>query len=191
MGNDELSVHYVCTHAQAEDLISRHERFWLSNCGCREEGRGCARSRVDVCLYFCEGFPPTGSQWREVSRLAAEELLGLAETCRLVTRPFRGEQDRSRVEGICFCCDDCCGYFLNPTERCDKGTLIEVTDRDGCDDCGLCVGVCYFGARAMDNGKLALARERCYGCGLCVQACQPGSVSMTARGSAPASVSGD
>jgi ferredoxin len=181
MGNGELSMHYVCTRDEARDLISKHERFWLSNCGCREGGRGCARSRIDVCLYFCAGFPPTGSQWREVPRSDAVELLGVARTCRLVTRPFRGEQDRSRVEGICFCCDDCCGYFLNPTERCDKGTHIAETNRETCDDCALCVDACYFGARQLGGGKLEVDGEKCYGCGLCVDVCPPGCVSMAVR----------
>jgi heterodisulfide reductase subunit A-like polyferredoxin len=105
----------------------------------------------------------------------------VAEEGGLVARPFRDEEERVRTEGICFCCDDCCAYFLDPTEVCDRGDLIETTGRDECDDCGLCVEACRFGARSIVEGALALRRENCYGCGLCVGACPRGAVRMVRR----------
>lgn len=174
-------LHYVCTLDQARRLIQGHERYWISNCGCREARGGCGRSRIDVCLYFTSEFPATGSGWRQASRREALELLSEAEATGLVARPFRDEEERVRTEGICFCCDDCCGYFLDPAEVCDRGDQIEATDRDACNDCGLCVEACRFGARAVHEGGLAVTREDCYGCGLCVDACSTGAVRMVAR----------
>ncbi len=181
MGDREIPLHYVCTRDEARTMVDGLERFWLSNCGCREERGKCERSRMDVCLYTVPNFPPTGSDHREVTRAEVDELLALAEKSRLVTRPFRGYEDRSRTEGICFCCDDCCSYFRDPTEVCDKGSSIERTGMETCDGCGLCVDVCHFGARRMSDGRLVVDRDRCYGCGLCVDACPLDCVKMGAR----------
>lgn len=86
------------------------------------------------------------------------------------------------TDGICFCCDDCCEYFTNPGEiKCDKGKFIEQTDREKCNDCGICVTVCYFGTRKMDDGELMIDRDHCYGCGLCLEVCPEDCLEMVPR----------
>jgi Pyruvate/2-oxoacid:ferredoxin oxidoreductase delta subunit len=184
--DQELAFHYVCTLGEAREIVRQHDRFWMSNCGCREsrgrEGRGrCQRSRMDVCLLFTPDFPPTGSGFREIHMADVETIFREAEDKHLVTRPFRNEEDRTKADGICFCCDDCCGYFLDPAEPCDKGTLIERTDLDQCSDCGTCVEVCYFRARRLVDGSLAIDRGNCYGCGLCVDVCPQDCIQMARR----------
>lgn len=49
----------------------------------------------------------------------------------------------------------------------DKAAL----HRPPCDDCGLCVPVCRFGALSAENGKVLLDRSRCEGCGACTLVC--------------------
>jgi len=120
------SQHYVCTFEEAVELIEACPRFWVSNCGCREQKGECKRSRVDVCLQFAEATGADGSGIREIGRDEVDEILREAREKHLVARPFR--DSGGAVEGICFCCDDCCGYFLDPTERCDKGRMVERTD---------------------------------------------------------------
>ena len=177
-----VPLHYVCTHDQARELAAGFETFWVSNCGCRE-GReeGCARSRIDVCLMFAGDIEASGSGLTEIAKGDLDEIFDEATSKQLVTRPFRGYENRSKTEGICFCCDDCCGYFLDPAEVCDKGTLIEKTATDACTDCGLCPDVCYFHAREMKDGKLVVTRELCYGCGLCVDVCPERCIEMIGR----------
>lgn len=181
MENQDLALHYVCTLDQARDLIRTRRQFWVSNCGCREGKGGCARSRMDVCLYFNPEFPSTGSNHREVSLADVEEILREAEGKHLVTRPFRGETDRTRTDGVCFCCNDCCAYFQHPGEKCDKGSLIERTDAEQCDDCEACVDVCHFGARRMEDGSLVIDEDNCYGCGLCAEVCPQDCIEMVGR----------
>ena len=123
----------------------------------------------------------SGSGKRRIDRGAAESILETARTSGLVARPFRDEP-RQAIEGICFCCDDCCWYFRRPEERCDKGALIERTRMEGCTHCGLCVAPCHFHARSMGAGALVVERALCYGCGLCVVACPEGCVEMVQRG---------
>ena len=152
-GEREIPLHYVCTRDEARTIFDEHENFLISDCGCREERSECRRSRQDVCLYVVPDFPPTGGNHREVSR----------------------------TEGICFCCDDCCGYFQADDEPCDKGASIESTT-DACNHCGECVRVCYFGAGTTVDGALVVDGNKCYGCGLCAYVCATDCIAMMGRG---------
>jgi len=181
MSQDDLHFHYVCTQEEARDLIERNTLFWISNCGCRENKGTCQRSRLDVCLQFRDDTPAWGGGKRVVSKSEVMEILLEARTKSLLARPFRGEQDRTRTDGICFCCDDCCEYFRNPEEKCDKGIYIEKTNLDACQNCGTCEDLCYFGARTIEGGELVLKPEACYGCGLCMAVCPEGCIEMVAR----------
>jgi Pyruvate/2-oxoacid:ferredoxin oxidoreductase delta subunit len=181
--SQEISaIHYVSTRGEAGELVKDLTCFWVSNCGCRESrGNKCSRSRMDVCLYFRDDFGPTGSGFRQISRKEVEEIFQEAQNKHLVTRPFRDEKNMTETAGICFCCDDCCGYFLNPQEKCDKGKLIEKTDREVCNNCGICIEVCYFKARKMNEGEFVIERENCYGCGLCLDVCALECIEMEKR----------
>ena len=182
MEQKDLAFHYVCTREQARNLIKGLDRFWVMNCGCRENRGKCSRSRMDVCLMFKGDIAGSGSaRTKEISRAEVEDIFREAEEKHLVTRPFRNESNMAETDGICFCCDDCCGYFLDPSEVCDRGSLVETMDPDKCTNCGTCVDICYFGARKLDNDQLAIDRESCYGCGLCIDVCPEGSVEMVSR----------
>ncbi|MGB8658232.1 MAG: 4Fe-4S binding protein [Candidatus Zixiibacteriota bacterium] len=183
MNEQDLAMHYVCAANEAKELVSRHDRFWVENCGCRERHEGgCARSRTDLCLVFGSNVEASsGSGRKEISRAEVDEIFREAKTKRLVTRPFRNQKDKTQTEGVCFCCDDCCGYFLDPTERCDKGIHIEKTVMDECTHCGECAEVCYFKARKMKDGELTVNRGECYGCGLCMDACPENCIQLVRR----------
>jgi len=179
-----LAQHYVCTHGEARALIEGQTAFWVANCGCREQRGGCSRSRMDVCLEFQTTTAASGSGRRQIDRAGADAIMREAADKGLVARPFRDKL--GVVEGICFCCDCCCGYFVDADEICDFGPSVEATDLSQCTDCGLCVDICYFGARALGgdgamSGPLEVRREQCYGCGLCVDVCPTGAISMVAR----------
>ena len=173
-------IHYVCTHDEARELAFKQERFWVSNCGCRERRGKCDRSRMDVCLMFYD-IGSSGSGKREISLMDLVALFEEAENKHLVTRPFRNEKNKNLTEGICFCCDDCCGYFSDPSEICDKGKQVEKTDMASCNYCGDCAEACHFGARKMVHDELKIASEKCYGCGLCVSVCSEDCVELIRR----------
>ncbi|MBU0491419.1 MAG: 4Fe-4S binding protein [Chloroflexi bacterium] len=180
MSNTNLAMHYVCTPPQARALVEAHSQYWVSNCGCREGRQRCARSRWDLCLMFTPADPGSGSGKREASRADVESILREAQDKHLVARPFRNEA-RTATDGICFCCDDCCGYFLAPPEPCDPGDQVTVTNWDQCSQCGLCVDVCYFAARRLNGAELLVEPARCYGCGLCVAVCPEDCIQMAPR----------
>ena len=107
MTTKSTAKHYVCTLQEARRLVAEHGEYWVCNCGCRESKGGCGRSRLDLCLMFGE-IPASGSGRRRASAGEVEGILREAENARLVPRPFRNEE-RTGIDGICFCCDDCCG----------------------------------------------------------------------------------
>lgn len=57
----------------------------------------------------------------------------------------------------------------------DKAAL----HRPPCDDCGLCVPVCRFGALSMESGKVTLDWSRCEGCGACTLVCPREAFSLS------------
>ena len=181
MGDGELCIHYVCTHDEAELLIRSAKSFSISNCGCREERGSCGQSRMDVCLSFDPDDPGSGSSSRPAGLDDALQVLAEARAKHLITRPWR-TADRTGTAGVCNCCRDCCGYFTDPDEKCDKGAMIESTDMEACTHCGACEAACGFGARVMADRGLSIDWDRCYGCGLCVESCPTGCITMTPRG---------
>ena len=180
MSSSDLFMHYVSTIEEAQNLIARHDKFWVSNCGCRENGSGCKQSRIDVCLMFSADGGSSGSNMHEITKTEVDAILQEAIISKLVARPFKND-DFTDTDGICFCCQDCCGYFLDSNEICNKGKLIEKTDFDLCINCGLCVTSCYFGVRAIENGLAVIDNDNCYGCGLCIRECPVQGISMVAR----------
>jgi len=171
MNEQDRCTHYVCTRDEAWQLVKNRTRFWVSNCGCREKRGKCARSRMDLCVDFQKQSSSGGSGTKEVTLAEVKEIFHEAEEKHLVTRPFRNSEDMLKTDGICFCCDDCCGYFVDPTEKCGKGRFIENTHTDKCTNCGECVELCYFNAREIVDGELIIKRDNCFGCGLCTDVC--------------------
>ena len=137
MAEEKIPIHYVCTHNEAKELIKKHSQFWVSNCGCREGNENkCQRSRIDVCLMWNPNDSGSGSGKKTVDRTFVDGVMKEAETKHLVSRPFRNEA-RTDADGICFCCDDCCGYFVTPDKyTCDKGNFIEKANMKECTHCG-------------------------------------------------------
>jgi len=182
MSKGELHFHYVSTREKAREMAAKHDRFWVSNCGCREAGEGCKRSRTDICSYFRKEAASDSTGLKEISRAEMEEIFKEAGEKHLVTRPFRNGSDFSITDGVCFCCDDCCGYFKNPENViCDRGDLMEKTDMEACTHCADCAAVCYFHARKMVEGLLVVAHKNCYGCGLCLEVCPVNCIEMVKR----------
>lgn len=179
MSTGDLHLHFVCTLDEARIIAGNHKKYWVSNCNCREHRGPCKRSRMDVCLQFAIHTAADGSGKHAVTKDEVNAIFAEAKEKHLVSRPFRNK-GRKGIDGICFCCDDCCGYFRGLHEPCDKGEFIEQTDADACIDCGVCAGVCHFGARVAEE-PLKVDREKCYGCGLCVDVCAMKAITMVPR----------
>ena len=176
MQDRDFNFHFVSTREQARALMAGQDTLYVGNCRCREGKGDCQRSRMDVCVHF----DPEPPRIWQISDQQAAQILEEARIKHLVPRPFRTD-DGTGVAGICFCCDDCCTYFANREEVCDKGRSIEQTATQDCLHCGACQDVCYFHARVMENGALRIDGDKCYGCGLCVDVCPAECIRMIAR----------
>ena len=178
--------HSVCTKDEAREIVGVRDRFWVSICWCREEKGKCVRSPMEVCLSFREDSPANPAGMREISR---DEVLTLIDDARewgLVSRTFARKGGDVAIEGICFCCDDCCAFFTERTEdKPARGRFIESTIKGCCSSCGMCERACRFGARVMDEGKLVIIRHRCYGCGICADTCPTNCIEMVPRAQRP------
>lgn len=183
MATDGLAFHYVCRPQEATKMVADHDRFWVVECGCRKDrDNKCRSASHEICLWFHGDMHEDFGRRREIGRDEVLHILRQAKEEHLVTRPFRNDKDRSITEGICFCCDDCCYYFVKPGEKCDKGTFIEQTDLDLCSLCGSCESVCYFDARRLDNGSMKITRDNCFGCALCIDVCPEEAIRMVKAG---------
>lgn len=182
MDDGSVPLHYVCTRDKARSLVEAHKRYWVSVCGCREVRGDCKRSRIDVCLQFREVTAASPTGLKEVPLAEVHSILEEARDKHLVTRPFRNDADPNQTDGICFCCDDCCGYFVDPGGYdCEKGEKVQETDMEACTHCGLCADVCYFGSRKLRGENLVVASGKCFGCGLCLDVCPEACIKMVPR----------
>lgn len=170
--------HEVWTMEELIAVVPKQDKYWLSNCGCREEkGKKCKKG-LHTCLGFEPGFTSTKSGLTEASRKDVDKLLAFAKEKKLVARPWVSED--GKVKASCFCCDCCC-YYITTGEGNVPGKSIEKTDMDSCTQCGACVEECHFHARAMKTGKLVVDRKKCVGCGLCVSVCPAEAIQMVKR----------
>jgi len=135
---------------------------------------------MDVCLQLAS-HTAVGSNFKAITKDEANALIDEAREKHLIPRPFRNDNNKNKIDGICFCCDDCCSYFKGYDGACDKGKLIEATDKSACIDCGVCASVCFFGARDAKGEALKIDDEKCYGCGLCADACAMKCITMVPR----------
>jgi electron transport complex protein RnfB len=176
--------HFVCTHQEAEELIRAQAELWISDCGCRASAKDKCRSRTDLCLAFFKEPVSGGANLRPAKLADALEVLAETDRHHLVTRPFT--DGAGKVKGMCICCDCHCDYFHDPSlaGSCAPGRFVAVSDEATCDGCGVCVPVCYFGARSKEGALVDSAR--CAGCGLCVEVCPAGATAMEKREAAQA-----
>ena len=179
------AFHFVCTLEQAVRFIDLQDQFWVSNCGCREKNRSRECLQLDVCLFFKPDMGGTGSGFKKVNRDYAQSIMKEAKKNHLVPRPFRDDNNPDQIQGICFCCQDCCSYFQEKNEICDKGEFIEHTNHVACIACGTCADVCYFGARKIKDGELQIDDSLCFGCGLCAEVCPMHCITMINRTARP------
>ena len=178
----DYNMHFICTKQEAKEIIKAQKEFWISDCGCRAgRDKGCSRSKIEVCLGFSPEVTSTDSGVKKASFEEAMQLVLYAEEKSLVFRPYRDMEDKEKIDGICFCCDDCCGYFVDEDEPCDKGRFIEHTQLELCSHCGVCVPVCHFHAREIIAEKLKITQDNCYGCGLCFEVCPSDAISLVKR----------
>ena len=59
-----------------------------------------------------------------------------------------------------------------------KSDFISYTDMNKCNNCGICVQRCNFGARKVIDDILIFFQDYCFGCGMCVSECPEEAISL-------------
>ena len=155
----------ICTHAEARAIVNRYERFWAFS----------PPAEIDPksdCIYFT--IPPAaGKTCHEIKIADVEALINRAEKNHLVSLAFKTARRSQDFRGICF-------TKAMPLTV-EQGSFHQKTNFAECIHCGMCVKVCAFGARSIENVTLHIAEAKCVGCGVCANRCPIEAVRMEPR----------
>ena len=179
------SQQWILPTQQAIQILRNARTFAFAECTYRTHYRRCDHP-LETCLLIND----MADAWVEASKAQrisleqAEEVLRKANVHGLVHQTaYNPEQ---YIWAICSCCSCCC-YRLQILRQFGRDDLvvrsdyITVQEETRCNDCGLCVPRCSFGARQMVGGEPVYQSERCFGCGLCITACPEGAISLCRR----------
>lgn len=183
MGTDH--EHRVCTYAEAEAAVRRHEFVYVGDCGCREPARD-GKAKWEYCghpVRTCMGFTKPKEASDQVDEVPRAQALEKMEDWKELGGFFRFMMDE---EWVCFCCGCGCGWFRGEdgglvTDPCAKSRYREETDLEGCTLCGDCAEVCAWQARRIVDGRMLVEGARCYGCSACEYACPEAAIAMVPR----------
>lgn len=194
--NEEIcleNLEQVIPYERARNIILKNpDHIVVLDCPCRVSRRDPCEP-LDVCLIIGEPFAglvadhhPRRSRWIEPQE--AVEILRAEDERGHVHHAFFKDAMLNRFYAICNCCSCCCGamqaHRMGVPMLASSGYVGRV-DRDLCLSCGLCTGVCPFGALSLQNGVAAVDESLCMGCGVCEAQCPEGALTLrrdTARG---------
>lgn len=183
MGADH--EHRLCTYAEAEAAIRKHDRVFVNDCFCRTPASQGKEKRpyCGHALRTCMGFRRAVDMHVEIEEMDQARALRMLEDWKKRGFIFRFMMDE---EWLCFCCPCGCGWFFTAegqrqADPCKPSPFIQRTDLASCTLCGLCVKVCAYGARRIEDDRMLVESAKCSGCSACEYVCQPKAIAMVKR----------
>jgi len=181
--------HKVLDLGELEKVLRNAKVISQGVCGCRKErGDDACMEPMDGCFgideFAKDAIDNHGE--KEVSledALAAMERTYDAGLVHMVYT-FKGN-DQPNI--VCSCCNCCCEFLIEAakvgySDQIFESKNISTHNSELCNDCGICVDRCQFGARTLVDGTLVYDEGRCFGCGLCVKPCPiDGTITMVER----------
>ena len=168
--------------------LSEAKTIALMNCSCKMKRKHCD-APLEVCIalngwaeYYLKS---EEAKYREPHKVDVDEALKAlkkADEAGLVHLAYIYTDNRNegKPDAICSCCSCCCSilggilrYGMAPHLL--KASARSERDESKCENCGVCVDRCHFGARTMENDHLVYDESKCLGCGLCVSTCPTGA----------------
>ncbi|HEY3375569.1 MAG TPA: 4Fe-4S dicluster domain-containing protein [Candidatus Aquicultor sp.] len=175
----------VLPYKKARDIIlANAEHLAVIDCPCRQIAENPCQP-IDVCFVLGEPFVDFVIEHKKgnAKRLNVTQALEILERehkrGRVHTAWFK-DVAGDRLYSICNCCGCCClglkavsyGFDLVSS----SGFTAHIDDAQ-CMHCGVCAGVCHFGAIEVDE-SVNINADACRGCGVCVNACPTEAVSL-------------
>lgn len=177
---------YVLNLENAKQILSKARTISVRDCKCRLTRKNCdapIETHIDM-NETAESNINNGIS-REINLDEALYILEKTHEAGLVHMALgQGEfYEPGVINTICSCCSCCCGLLSGVLRFGLAPHLItpqafSVTDTSACNDCGVCVERCHFGAREMINGSLSFNSNLCFGCGLCVNKCPTHAIKL-------------
>lgn len=167
-------------------------------CDCRAIVMACNRP-LETCIRLDEGARRTLERGHG-RRLTGDEMKALVVNAHrngLMQTGDRYWREHGGLFGFCNCCAcDCypirAGIRLGMSQQWPRSHHIAERDPDKCEQCGLCVRRCHFGAFYHDGTKTVVNGKRrrtvlfdpmkCWGCGLCATTCPDNAITMKPLG---------
>jgi Pyruvate/2-oxoacid:ferredoxin oxidoreductase delta subunit len=172
--------------SELESLIKNAKVLSQDVCTCREKVGKCIEP-MEGCIGIDDDAIDSIENHEGKQITADEALTALKRTydAGLVHMAYVFE-GKDNIERICSCCSCCCHSLsaavrFGYSDHAFSSKFIATHDSLKCDDCGLCVDRCQFGARVMDDDKLKFQNDKCFGCGLCLETCPNEAIAMEER----------
>lgn len=184
--------HTVLNFERVKKYITDAKTIVLMNCSCKMKRKHCD-APIDVCIAlngWAEKYLSSDEfKARQPHKATVDEALkalkksneaGLVHMAYIYT----DNRNNGNPDAICSCCSCCCSILggilrFGMAPHLLKGSAKSSRDASKCENCGVCVDRCHFGARTMENGRLIYDEDKCLGCGLCVTTCPTQAISLS------------
>jgi len=174
---------------KTNQILTQAEKIALTDCICRETLQNCDLPRTTCILLNkrAENFVNNG-QAKWITQEQAKSIVTETHKQGLVHLAMHqwNKTDQFPSE-ICSCCPCCCQalqglQLMNMKELVKPSEFVATIDLETCNQCGICVDRCHFGARILDSNKnIVFEQDLCFGCGLCVTTCPVSSIELIYR----------
>jgi NAD-dependent dihydropyrimidine dehydrogenase PreA subunit len=179
-------VHRILDMSELRKLLEESEIIAKEECYCRKKMGNCIEP-MDGCLSLDEE-AEMAIEKDNAKRISVDEAMAAMQRtydAGFVHMAYTDE-GKDKVGIICSCCTCCC-HSLSAALRFGypdhvfSSNYVAKHDSDLCNDCGICVERCQFGARELTEKGLEYEKEKCFGCGLCLKYCTEGAIEMVER----------
>lgn len=178
----------VLNVSELEEILKKAEIISQGQCHCRiDKGDDKCADPMDGCFglddFAREGIEKYGE--KAVSLEEALEAMKRTYDAGFVhmAYAFKG---RAKPDIVCSCCTCCCELLsvaakIGYSDHIFESRYVSTYDEGMCRLCGTCVDRCQFGARTIENGRLAFDEDGCFGCGVCVNTCPGEAIALAER----------
>lgn len=186
----DLGEENVYAMEDLEKFIQEQETIGVATCYCRHRkdllGDPCKKTDL---RKNCFGFGRTAEFLIDhgfaepISNEKALEILKKSEDAGLVHKAFHSNLDPNKeVDGMCACCDCCCGTFDNHYAGglpiMSMTSFIAKVSEESCSACGTCEEMCNAKAIVVKDAVATVIGERCLGCGVCAHLCPDNAITI-------------
>ncbi|MFX1453689.1 MAG: ATP-binding protein [Promethearchaeota archaeon] len=183
--NRQVALDLTKTH----QILMQADKIALRDCICRVTLQNCNLPH-NTCILLnkrAENFVNEGTA-RWITQEQAKMIVSETHKKGLVHLAMHQSNITDQLPSeICSCCSCCCQALqglklMNMKGLVKPSEFIAGFDQETCNQCGICVERCHFGAKIFDSDKnIIFKQDLCFGCGLCVSTCPVNAIKLIKR----------